>query len=172
LICVCLVALGANADDPIETAADSAETLRFYRDTLYVPTTPVPPETMQQETIRNYLPWESTVIETVPPFPLADTGIIEWRKVEVKPKRLNNPTPKYPDKAKHSGIEGHVMIEFIIDTTGDVWEGTARIVSAKPEGVFEEAALEAIYKWKFSPGMMGNKKVRVLWTQPIAFRLR
>ena len=85
---------------------------------------------------------------------------------------MSTPKPKYPDIAKKSGLEGAVIVEFVIDTTGDVLPGSAKIVAARPEGIFEEAALNAIYKWKFSPGQQRDRKVRVRWRQPIKFTLK
>jgi len=107
-----------------------------------------------------------------PPPPPAKIEEIEYVKVEIKPKVLHKELPKYPDIAKRSGLEGAVIVEFVIDTTGDVVPGSARVIQARPKGIFEQAALDAIYKWKFSPGQQRDKKVRVRWQQPIIFKLR
>ena len=107
-----------------------------------------------------------------PPPPPAKIEEIEYVKVEIKPKVLHRELPKYPDIAKRSGLEGAVIVEFVIDTTGDVVPGSAKVIQARPEGIFEQAALEAIYKWKFSPGIQRDRKVRVRWQQPIIFKLR
>lgn len=107
-----------------------------------------------------------------PPPPPAEIEEIEWVKVEKKPEVLSNPKPRYPDIAKRSGLEGTVIIEFVIDTTGNVLPNSAKVKAARPEGIFEEAALEAIYQWKFSPGMQRDRKVRVRWQQPIKFQLK
>lgn len=107
-----------------------------------------------------------------PPPPPADVEEIEWVKVEIKPQVLSQPKPKYPDIAKRSGLEGAVIIEFVVDTTGAVLPGSAKVIAARPEGIFEEAALDAIYKWKFSPGQQRDRKVRVRWRQPIKFTLK
>ena len=111
-------------------------------------------------------------IEKPPPPPPADVEEIEWVKVEIKPKVISKPLPKYPDIAKKSGLEGAVIVEFVVDTTGDVLPGSAKVIAARPEGIFEEAALNAIYKWKFSPGQQRDRKVRVRWQQPITFKLK
>ena len=107
-----------------------------------------------------------------PPPPPPKVEEVEYVKVEIKPKVIHREFPKYPDIAKRSGLEGAVIVEFVIDTTGDVVPGSARVIQARPQGIFEQAALEAIYKWKFTPGMQRDKKVRVRWQQPIIFKLR
>ncbi|RKZ28282.1 hypothetical protein DRQ26_01410 [bacterium] len=111
-------------------------------------------------------------VEEPPPEVPTQVDEVDWVKVEIKPKVLSTPKPKYPDIAKKSGLEGAVIVEFVIDTTGDVLPGSAKIVAARPEGIFEEAALNAIYKWKFSPGQQRDRKVRVRWRQPIKFTLK
>ncbi len=115
---------------------------------------------------------EININQPPPPPPPSDIEEIEWVKVEKKPEVLSNPKPKYPDIAKRSCLEGTVIIEFVIDTTGNVIPGSAKVKAARPEGIFEEAALEAIYQWKFSPGMQRDRKVRVRWQQPIKFQLK
>jgi len=113
---------------------------------------------------------EIDVNETPPPP--VEIEQVPYFKVEVKPKVLNNPKPKYPDIARRSGLEGTVIVEFVVDTTGDVLAGSARVVQAKPEGIFEDAALKAIYKWKFTPGQQRDRKVLVKWRQPIHFKFK
>jgi len=111
-------------------------------------------------------------IDEPPPPPPVDVEEIQYIKVEIKPNVLSQPLPEYPDIAKRSNLEGIVIVEFVIDTTGGVLPGSARIVQARPEGIFEDAAREAIYKWSFSPGQQRDQKVRVRWQQPIRFKLR
>jgi len=107
-----------------------------------------------------------------PPPPPAEEEAIDWVKVEIKPSVTSQVRPKYPDIAKKSNLEGAVIVEFVIDTNGTVLKGSAKVVQAKPEGIFEEAALDAIYTWKFSPGQQRDRKVRVKWRQPITFKLK
>ncbi len=107
-----------------------------------------------------------------PPPPPAEVEQIPYVKVEIKPQVLSKAAPEYPDIARRSGLEGAVIVEFIIDTTGNVLPGSARVIQAKPEGIFEDAAIKAIYKWKFTPGQQRDRKVRVKWQQPIIFKFK
>lgn len=76
---------------------------------------------------------------------------------------------KYPEEAVREGIQGRVMVEFIIDKDGKVTN--ARVV----KGVSDEldaAALKVINaspKWK--PGKVGGNKVRTSITVPVEFKL-
>jgi len=110
----------------------------------------------------------------LPPPVISSTNndeAIDWVKVESKPTVVSTVRPRYPEIAHRSNTEGAVIIEFIIDTTGLILPGSAKVVQAKPEGLFDDAALEAIAQWRFTPGMQRDRKVRVKWRQPIRFTL-
>ena len=57
--------------------------------------------------------------------------------------------PEYPNRALQRGIEGWVTVQFTITETGSVAD--AIVVDASPKGMFEEAALKAIARWRYNP---------------------
>lgn len=63
------------------------------------------------------------------------------------PRLLVDSQPRYPAKAQNRRIEGSVQIAFTIQPDGSVSD--ARPLSAQPAGVFEEAALAAVARWRF-----------------------
>lgn len=65
--------------------------------------------------------------------------------------------PIYPHAAAERELEGWVLIEFTISTTGTVKDPA--VVSAEPPNVFERAALRAIRKWKYKPRIEHGKPV-------------
>ena len=65
--------------------------------------------------------------------------------------------PQYPIRAEERGIEGWVELEFTISEAGTVKE--ARVIAAKPRGVFDRSALRAIKKWKYNPKVEDGKPV-------------
>lgn len=80
------------------------------------------------------------------------------------------PNLKYPAGAVRDGIQGRVMIDFIIDKDGKVTD--ARVVRGVDPELDEEAlrVISASPKWK--PGRMNGQKVRTSVTVPVEFRLR
>lgn len=60
---------------------------------------------------------------------------------------LAGATLVYPPAAKAAGIEGSVTVRY--DVTADGAVANARVVSAAPAGVFNEAALSAVRQWRF-----------------------
>ena len=55
----------------------------------------------------------------------------------------------YPPQAREAGVEGYVVVRYDVDAEGRVIN--ARVVEATPRGVFEEAALAAVTRWRFRP---------------------
>lgn len=76
--------------------------------------------------------------------------------------------PQYPFEMRRAGIAGEVVVDFIVDTNGDVQNAYA-IRSSQRE--FESAAVQAVQKWKFKPGRKGGRDVPTHMQVPIVFTL-
>lgn len=76
--------------------------------------------------------------------------------------------PPYPFEARRNGQEGTVMVEFVVDESGQVRE--PRVVSAT-DRIFEETTLRAVAKWRFEPGRRGGQIVRFRMAVPVVFNL-
>ena len=74
--------------------------------------------------------------------------------------------PTYPYDMRRAGINGTVVVEFIINTEGDVIQ-TQVVRSSHRE--FEMPALQAVQKWKFKPGRKGGRVVNVRASQLLEF---
>ena len=75
----------------------------------------------------------------------------------------------YPDAARRSGIEGRVIIQFIVDENGDVQN--PQVIRGIGGGC-DEAAIEAIQSVEWSVGRQRGRPVRVQFQLPIMFRLQ
>jgi periplasmic protein TonB len=74
----------------------------------------------------------------------------------------------YPEIARLAGIEGRVMVQFVIDEQGRVHNP---VVVRGIGGGCDEAAIEAVRTARFTPGMQRGRPVKVRYTLPITFRL-
>jgi protein TonB len=74
--------------------------------------------------------------------------------------------PAYPYDMRRAGINGTVVVEFIINTEGDVIQ-TQIVRSSHRE--FELPAIQAVSKWKFKPGRKGGRVVNVRASQQLDF---
>lgn len=79
--------------------------------------------------------------------------------------------PQYPRRALRNGIEGYVVVSFTVTTDGSV--RNPRVVEAKPKGVFDQAAINAVLKFKYKPRVIGGQPVEVQGVQnKFTFRLK
>lgn len=78
--------------------------------------------------------------------------------------------PQYPKRAMRRGIQGWVKIEFTITTVGTVKD--AIVVEAKPNHIFDDAALNAINKWKFKEKIVNGSAVEQRAVQILQFKLK
>ena len=76
---------------------------------------------------------------------------------------------KYPEIARKAGVEGRVIIQFIVDEAGNVSEPA--VVRGIGAGCDEEA-LRVVRKAKFKPGKQRGKSVKVKMSLPITFKLK
>lgn len=77
--------------------------------------------------------------------------------------------PTYPLEARRRKIEGWVRMELTVLEDGSVTD--VRVKSAEPAGIFEQAAMAAITRWKFRPAMENGKPVRKRAAQTLRFEL-
>ena len=67
--------------------------------------------------------------------------------------------PSYPASALARNVEGHVLLEFAVTTTGAVRDPV--VLEAEPPGVFDRAALDAVAKFRYKPTVMDGEAVEV-----------
>ena len=80
----------------------------------------------------------------------------------------------YPEVARKSGIEGTVILSFIIEKDGSISfdPDSKKVILQNPGGGCAEEALSIIKKMdKWTPGVHEGKKVKVQFTMPIKFKL-
>ena len=104
---------------------------------------------------------------------------MSYEEVEVKPEypggmgelgKLLNSNLKYPLISFENGVQGEVLVQFVVDKEGNVEEVT---VSKGVDPYLDAEALRVIKmmpKWK--PGKHEGKEVNVKCTIPVGFRLQ
>jgi periplasmic protein TonB len=83
------------------------------------------------------------------------------------PRKVVDARPIYPDIARNAHVEGTVILEAVVDTSGAVTE--LRVVRSIP--LLDQAALEAVRRWRYTPSMYGGRPVSVLLTITMRFTL-
>jgi len=82
---------------------------------------------------------------------------------------LQRIVPIYPRDASRAGITGWVQVELLVNADGSV--RSAKVIDAKPRGIFEAAAITAVMRWKFKPKIQDGKPVEQKGSQKIDFNL-
>jgi periplasmic protein TonB len=85
-------------------------------------------------------------------------------------RREGNPPPRYPEVMRNAGVEGDVMAQFVVDTTGRPIPGSLKILTSSHE-MFSAAVRAIIPELRFYPAETGGRKVRMLVQQPYTFRM-
>jgi protein TonB len=78
--------------------------------------------------------------------------------------------PRYPDILRQAGIEGEVLAQFTVDTTGRADVSTLKILRATHDQ-FAQAVRQALPAMRFVPARVGGKKVKQLVQQPFVFQI-
>ena len=89
-------------------------------------------------------------------------------ELEKRPEPTSQVAPTYPESLRKAKVEGVVTLIFVLDETGRVEDPRVEN-SSRPE--FEKPALEAIRKWRFSPGQKDGQPVRTYIRVPMRFRV-
>lgn len=65
----------------------------------------------------------------------------------------------YPRRALQRGIEGYVDVEFTVSKLGSVTN--PKVIQASPEGIFDQAAIDATLKYKYKPRVVNGEPMEV-----------
>ena len=82
----------------------------------------------------------------------------------------DSPAPVYPAALKARGVEGDVVVTFVVDTNGAVELPTLTVVRST-DSLFVSAVRAALPVVKFLPATINSKKVRQLVQQSFPFKL-
>ncbi len=76
--------------------------------------------------------------------------------------------PTYPDMLRSAGIEGVVLAQFVVDSTGRADVSTFKALNSD-HALFTAAVRAALGRMRFIPAEVGNRKVAQLVQQPFQF---
>jgi protein TonB len=84
------------------------------------------------------------------------------------PQKILYVAPVYPTVARAARVKGIVIIEATIDENGTV--ESARVLKGEP--LLNQAALDAVRQWRFTPALLSGVPVPVVMTVTVDFRLQ
>jgi TonB family protein len=98
----------------------------------------------------------------------ASVEVYDISKLDQAPRAKSQARPQYPVALRTEGVEGQVVVDFIVDRNGNVQNAFAA-KSSRPE--FAAAAVEAVNQWTFSPGRKDGRDVNTHLLVSIMFTL-
>src|SRR5512145_1009561 len=102
--------------------------------------------------------------------PSADQVFME-SVVEERPELLTRPPLQYPDLLRQAGVQGRVLVQAIIDTSGRAEPASVKVIQSPNPG-FDSPAKQMVLKALFRPARVHGRAVRVLVNLPIDFTIK
>jgi len=99
-------------------------------------------------------------VEEDPSFPGGNAALMTWLAKNLK----------YPSAAQETGIQGRILVSFIVNRDGSIVE--PRVMRSVDPSLDKEAlrVVSSMPRWR--PGKQHGKPVRVKFTLPVTFRLQ
>ena len=159
---------------PTERPVASPTAAPIQEPTAITPELPLQPsfekEGLVTESIVGAGTLESTVVA---PSPIVAEPSVPTPTVDVggnirQPERMAYVSPTYPALALTARVQGLVIIQATIDTTGRVQD--ARVMRTDSP-LLNEAALTAVRQWVYTPTLLNGIPVNVIMTVTVQFRM-
>jgi TonB family protein len=100
------------------------------------------------------------VVFRLPEFSGGNVAMMQWLAKNMR----------YPIEAQRSGIQGRVILSFVVEETGEITD--IEVVEGVSPDLDKEAVRVAKLMPHWSPAIQNNKFVRVRYTLPVIFRLQ
>ena len=82
----------------------------------------------------------------------------------------DNRPPRYPESARRRQEQGRVMVGVSVATDGTPID--TRVDASSGHPALDEAAMDAVRRWRFVPGTQNDRPVVASAQVPIVFRLQ
>ena len=89
-----------------------------------------------------------------------DTTVYDTTQVTTRAEIVSGPALRYPEGARDAGIQGSVVLSFVVDQQGRV-EATSIEVLQRVDPSLDRAAVQYITKASFQPACISGAPVRV-----------
>ena len=99
-------------------------------------------------------------VEQMPQFPGGEAALMKYLQSHIN----------YPPMAVENGVQGRVVVQFVVDKTGKV--GEVVVVRTVDKDLDKEAVRVCKSLPKFTPGRQNGQAVAVWYTLPVTFKLQ
>ena len=142
------------------------------------------PEPPPEETVEPFIPdfGRPSIVPARPGPPalsieIGDPGlaardldfVFQAGDLDQPPRVVSRVPPIYPFRARQRGIEGFVRVRFLVAPDGAI--SRVSILTAEPEGVFEDSVLQILPRWRIEPGRIDGEAVHSWMVTTVHFEL-
>jgi hypothetical protein len=130
----------------------------------------------------NSVVWASASVSVVPPLerrttasdrapaPANEQTYFEFQVTKQVTPLPANPPPRYPGALREAGLEGEVLMQFVVDTMGLADMTTLKVLrSSHP--LFTYAVWDVLPHFRLVPAELNGRKVRQLVQMPFQFSM-
>ena len=104
-------------------------------------------------------------------FGAATESAVDERLVDRAPRLIGRAVePRYPAALRNAGVQGRVVVQFVVDTLGRAELGTLQVLDGG-HPLFVESIRAALASYHFSAGESGGRAVRTRVQIPFDFTL-
>jgi TonB family protein len=94
-----------------------------------------------------------------------------WSGSEAMMRVIRQAKPRYPESLRQAAIDGHVLVQFKVDTLGRIDPASITVLSSTHE-LFSRAVREALGGFQFRPAEVNGHRVIALAQMPFEFAIR
>jgi TonB family protein len=109
----------------------------------------------------------ASVAAPAPAPPVKEGDLVPLDPSVTPPQRIKGEAAAYPKMAERFRMLGTVTVDFIVDEKGEPQD--LRVVESASE-ILDQAVLQAIRRWRFSPARKDGVAVKVRWQAKQEFR--
>ena len=144
----------------IRTAKFQTSQKKDEKDTAYTEVMMGAIETIPEPPIEGEVGKIFDIVEQMPSFPGGDKALFDYLSENIK----------YPILAEENGIQGRVIVTFVVERDGSITE--AKVVKSVYPSIDKEAlrVVKGMPKW--IPGVQNGVPVRTKYTIPVTFKLK
>jgi len=93
-----------------------------------------------------------------------------WTGHELMMRLMATSKPRYPESLRSAGVEGQVLIRFVVDTAGRIEPSSVQVLSAT-HPLFVQAVKAALGGFRFRPAQAAGHRVEATAEMPFEFSI-
>lgn len=95
----------------------------------------------------------------------------DWRGSDLLMRIVTSGRPRYPESLRQAGVDGRVVIRFVVDTMGRIDLSSVQVLQSTHD-LFTRAVRDVLGNFRFKPAESKGSRVRAMAEMPFEFQIR